>query len=112
MEDIYNWNYYTYCLTEEEKFGILNKITEEFDMKFTICAENGKLKVVFETENRSYEWESLWGCSPALSNVKYIVNQFHQQFDGSQTDMLCRHIHENKIHEIYLEKTERKKLKL
>ena len=38
--------------------------------------------------------QSLWGCNPPLSNIKYIVDHIYDlQFIGSRTDQLCEELH-------------------
>ena len=116
MEDIYNNSHDIYILTDEEKFKILDSIQNEFDMEYKYDSykyDMKQTKISFEYfgVKRSNTWESLWGCIPPLSNVRYIVREFGKDFDGSKTDMLCRTIHENKIQQIYLENLERKKQK-
>ena len=108
MEDIYDCfqNTYTYTLTNEEKFSIIDSIQNEFEIRYT--ADTFECFGV----KRPTNWESLWGCNPPLSNIRYIVLEFGQNFDSSKTDTLCRTIHENKIQQIYLQNVERKRMKI
>jgi len=82
---------------EAMKEQVFNQAMLEFNINYKICVIENKKRIEFIGYNypRFVEWHALWGCNPPFSNIKYLIeNMFGLIFIGSETDELCKTIHE------------------
>jgi hypothetical protein len=88
-------------LSEQQKNNVLKQIGSEFNITVLLNSEpppvgnsiQFRKKLTFpDTTTQMYriEWDSLWKIRPQLANIRHIMRELSVEFDGSETDKLCR----------------------
>jgi hypothetical protein len=111
MVDIYEDSNFSYSISPEDRIRILNQLSEEFDIEFKI-SQDSIPQITFSDDclKKKYDYHSLWGSKPPLSNIRYVYKQFmkhydpninddylNAEFDKSETGKLCQEIHSKSI---------------
>ncbi len=74
---LYDNHTYTYKINDDDKKIIIAQLVNEFQV------------------GNEIHHQGLWDCIPPLSNIRYLARRAQNiAFDGSETDRLCRSIHD------------------
>lgn len=91
-----------YEITEEEKNLILQSLSNFSSLVIENDFEHGMVTFSQESDSDNLlcdNLRNLWEGVPPISNVKFVVEYLGYPFAGSETDVLCRRIHNSKVHE-------------
>lgn len=89
-----------YELTKKERKSILKSMEDEFKITQWVDSDHSN-HVIFSHRNVDFfdcsNINSLFTCSPPMSNVRYLVRQAGCVFENGNTDKLCREIHNKHV---------------